>query len=144
MLGLLLKSLSQKACHRDDIIRILGSYSNRNYFQILKGFSSSCPTYCLPDLSGQFELTFTIISLFVLVCVVHKIKWFVRVKRHKSQASLDILTKKKNIHLDHHLRRVCAQNWPYASCYVLFSYSAHSLSRSHRTLLTFTFLGEAV
>ncbi len=63
---------------------------------ILTGFSSSCPTYCLPDLSGQFELTFTIISLFVLVCVVHtKIKWFVRVKRHKSQTSLDILTKTK-------------------------------------------------
>lgn len=96
MLGLLLKSLSQKACHRDDIIRILGSCGYRNSFEILKGFSSSCPTYCLPDLSGQFELTFTIISLFVLVCVVHtKIKWFVRVKRHKSQVSLDILTKTK-------------------------------------------------
>lgn len=96
MLGLVLKSLSQKACHKDDIIRILGSHSNRNSFKTLKGFSSSCPTYCLPDLSGQFELTFTIIYLFVLVCVVHtKMKWFVRVTRHKSQASLDILTKTK-------------------------------------------------
>lgn len=75
MLGDLLKSLSQKACHRDVIIRILGSHSNRNYFQILKGFLLSCPTYHLPNLAGQFELTFTVMSLFVLVCVVHtKIK----------------------------------------------------------------------